>query len=189
MCNGNRIACAFDTAAVGAPLLRFTLPAARAYRISVAWHGRAPAAAPAERSYRVGDALELPAGVGPRQVDDPQNALADGHVAALGFHNVFANIHDGDATWSMPISFEVKAEAPLFAAIPGMPADAWGEQVGFLAPVLKQLRPLRSSRAVMRSRDHSTARSPSPIICWAVGQIRTGAQASTTPECALREGR
>jgi hypothetical protein len=136
MCDGSRITCAFDPAAVGGPLLRFTLPAARTYRITVEWHGRAPAAAPAQRSYRVGETLELPAGIELRQVDDPQKAIVGPHVAAVGFHSVFANMREGDAVWSMPISFDAKPEVPLFAAIPGMPADARGEQVD-LAQVLK----------------------------------------------------
>jgi Domain of unknown function (DUF4450) len=134
--NGKRVECAFDAAAVGGPALTVKVPAARANRISVEWHGRAPMAAPGQRSYRVGERLELPAGIGLAQLDDPQGALADGRVTATGFHMVFANMREGDAAWSMPISFEVKAEVPMFAAVPHMPADVPGEQLN-LSGVLK----------------------------------------------------
>ena len=136
LCDGKRVTCAFDAEAVGAPVLRFKVPAARASRISVEWHGRAPSTAPAQRSYRMGEALELPAGIGLRQVDDPQTALVGGRVAATGFHIVFANVQEGDAAWSMPIAFEAKAEAPLFTATPSLAEGARSEPVD-LAAVLK----------------------------------------------------
>lgn len=60
------------------------------------------------------ETLELPKNITLAQVDDPQRSLVDGRVAAIGFHTVFANMREGDCTWSMPISFEVKAEAQGF---------------------------------------------------------------------------
>jgi hypothetical protein len=69
-------------------------------------------------------------------VDDPQAALVDGRVRAAGFHTVFVNVREGDAAWSMPISFDVKAEAPMFAPVPHMAAEVSGEQVN-LSAVLK----------------------------------------------------
>jgi hypothetical protein len=81
----------------------------------------------------VGEALELPFGVGLGQVDDPQGALAGGRITAAGFHVAFANVHEGDAVWSMPIAFEAKAEASLFAAIPSLAADVRGEQLDLAA--------------------------------------------------------
>ncbi len=134
--NGKRLDCAFDAAAVGAPVLTVKVPAARENRISVEWHGRAAAAAPAQRSYRVGETVELPAGVKLAQIDDPQGALAGGTIAAAGFHTVFANVREGDAAWAMPIAFEVKAEEPLFANVPHMAAEVPGEQLN-LSSLLK----------------------------------------------------
>jgi hypothetical protein len=134
--NGRRLECAFDPGAVGGPVLTVKLPAARANKISVEWRGRAPMAAPAQRSYRVSERLELPAGIRLSQVDDPQAALVDGRVRAAGFHTVFVNVREGDAAWSMPISFDVKAEAPMFAPVPHMAAEVSGEQVN-LSAVLK----------------------------------------------------
>jgi uncharacterized protein DUF4450 len=134
--NGRRVECGFDATAVGAPALTVTLPAARSFDVSVGWHGRAPSSALAQRSYRVGEALELPAGVTLAQLDDPQKSLANGHVAAPGFHTVFANMHEADCAWAMPISFEVEDEAPMFAPVPRMSDTAAGEQVD-LSPVLK----------------------------------------------------
>jgi hypothetical protein len=135
-CNGKRVPCAFDAEAVGAPVLRFTVPAARATRVSVEWHGGAPSTAPAHRNYRVGETLELPLGIGLQHVDDPQKALAGGRVATAGFHIVFANMHEGDTAWSMPIAFEAAAAASMFTAVPRMAADVPGEHVD-LAGVLK----------------------------------------------------
>jgi hypothetical protein len=134
--NGRRVACAFDAAAVGTPMLKFTAPAERSNRISVAWHGREPSSAPAQRNHIIGEVLELPVGIGLRQVDDPQKALAQGRVGATRFHTVFANVREGDAAWSMPISFEAKTDRPTFAAVPRMPAEVPGEQVN-LSTVLK----------------------------------------------------
>jgi len=136
MSNGRRVECAFDAAAVGAPVLTLKLPAARSSLVSLEWHGRAPLLAPAQRGYRVGEALELPRGVALRQIDDPQKSLAAGRVAIAGFHTVFANVREGDCAWSMPISFDVKAEDVSFVAAPRMAADVPGEQVD-LTSVLK----------------------------------------------------
>jgi hypothetical protein len=133
-CNSKRVECAFDPAAVGAPVLTVRLPAARMNRVSLEWHGRGPAIAPTLRSYRVGERLELP--VAGSQIDDPQKALADGKVAATGVHTVFANMREGECAWSMPITFEVKADAPMFAPVPMMAASMAGEQLD-LTPVLK----------------------------------------------------
>jgi hypothetical protein len=135
-CNGKRVDCAFDAGAVGIPAVTVNLPAARASRVSVEWRGRAPMAAQAQRSYRVGEAVELPAGIRLAQIDDPQSCLADGKVAAAGFHTVFANVREGDCAWTMPISFEAKADTPAFVAVPHMPASVPGEQLD-LSSLLK----------------------------------------------------
>jgi hypothetical protein len=134
--NGERVECAFDVRAVGGPMITVKVQAARETRITVEWHGRAPMATPAQRSYQVGDRLELPAGIGLGRVDDPQGALENGRAVATGFHTVFANMLEGDVVWSMPISFDVKAEAPMFVGVPRMAAKAPGEQVD-LSAVLK----------------------------------------------------
>ncbi len=134
--DGRRVDCVFDTAAVGGPMLMVRVPPARSNRIEIEWHERNPSMAPVKRSYRVGEALELPKSIALAQVDDPQRSLVDGRVSAIGFHTVFANMREGDCTWSMPISFEVKAEAPRFAGVPLMAADRLGKQVD-LSSVLK----------------------------------------------------
>src|ERR1035441_5806800 len=86
MSGGKRVSSVFDDAAVGAPMLRVKLPAARSNRISVVWHGKPPSVAPPIRTYRVGDALEPLAVVWPRNLDDPQRALGPGRVVgAAGF--------------------------------------------------------------------------------------------------------
>lgn len=136
MSNGRRVECAFDATAVGAPMLTVKVLASRTNAITVEWHGRAPIAAPAQQSYRVGEAVELPAGVELAGVDDPQKSLSGGHVAKTGFHTVFANIHEGDCTWSMPISFEGLAGVPKFVAVPRIPAEVPGEQLN-LSSLLK----------------------------------------------------
>jgi hypothetical protein len=105
----------FDPAAVGAPALVVTLPAAPSWRVTVEWSGDAPAPLPAHRSYSAGQPLALPPGVTLAQIDDPQRSLADGRVAVAGYHTVFANMHEGDCQWSLPISFDVKLDAPLSA--------------------------------------------------------------------------
>ena len=136
MSNARRVKCAFDTAAVGAPVLTVRMPAARSNRVSIDWHGRAPTVVPPQRTASVGETLNLPAGIELSQIDDPQKSLASGRVAAAGFHTVFANVREGDCSWSMPISFEAKAEVPSFAAVHHMAADVPGEQVD-LSSLLK----------------------------------------------------
>jgi hypothetical protein len=112
----------FDRAAVGAPALVVALPAAPSWKVTVEWSGEAPAPLPAHRTYSAGQALALPPGVTLAQIDDPQHALAGGRVAATGYHTVFANMEVGDCRWSLPISFDVKADAPLPAiGTPGRP--------------------------------------------------------------------
>jgi Domain of unknown function (DUF4450) len=135
--NGKRVDCTFDAAAVGGPMLMVTVPAARTYTISLNWHGGAPLATKGQPTlYRVGEMLQLPGGIGLAQVDDPQGALLNGRIVATGFHTVFATMRQGDAAWTMPIAFDVKAETPAFAPIPNMAADVPGEQVD-LSGVLK----------------------------------------------------
>lgn len=136
MVNGKRTKCAFDPAAVGAPMVTVAMPAARNYKMTIDWHGHAPMTESAPRRYSVGATLELPAEIGKPQIDDPQDALANGRVTTAGFHTVFVNLREGDAAWSLPISFEVKAEAPMFAAVPRVTDEEPGEQVN-LSAVLK----------------------------------------------------
>ena len=102
----------FDPAAVGTPAVIVTLPAASSWSVAVEWAGDAPAQLPAHRTYSAGQPLALPPGVSLAQIDDPQHSLARGRVAATGYHTVFANMHQGDCRWSLPISFNVKANAP-----------------------------------------------------------------------------
>jgi hypothetical protein len=125
---------AFDSTAVGSPLLTVKLPAARTYRITVQWRGKAPTATPAHRTYNVDADLELPTGVTLAQIEDPQHALANGHIAASGFHTVFVNMHEADCAWTIPISYSANAESSPFALMPRMTTP--GEHLD-LAPVLK----------------------------------------------------
>jgi hypothetical protein len=90
-------------------------------------------APPPQRTCRNGEALQLPAGVVPTQLDDPQNALTAGRVSSSGFHTVFANLREGDCSWSMPISFEVTPDIPMFAAVPAIPSSHRCEPVQLTA--------------------------------------------------------
>ena len=115
---GAEVYSTFDPVAVGAPALIVKLPPAPSWRVTVEWTGDAPETPPAHRVYSTGQALALPPGVSIGQIDDPQHCLAGGHVAVAGYHTVFANMHEGDCRWSLPVSFEVKADAPLPAVAP-----------------------------------------------------------------------
>ena len=139
LCNGTRATCAFDPNAVGSPQLEITLPAARACKVSVEWHGQAPLKAPAQRSYSVGETLVLPLGISLAQIDDPQHALTNGRITSPGFHTVFANIHDGDCRWTTPISFEAKPAAPAFAPIPALAAGARTEPLDLTSLLKNQI--------------------------------------------------
>jgi hypothetical protein len=136
LCNGTRATCAFDPNAVGSPQLEITLPAAHACKVTVEWHGLAPSKAPAQRTYRLGETLVLPASVTLAHIDDPQHALTNGRISAAGFHTVFANIHNGECRWALPISFNAKPAAPAFAPIPALAAAAHAEPLD-LTPILK----------------------------------------------------
>jgi hypothetical protein len=136
MNNGAAVKCAFDADAVGAPMVRVQLPAAKSYRVTVEWRGSAPMSAPAQRSYAVGEALVLPAGMTPAQIDDPQGCLVAGKITSAGFHTVFARVREGECAWSMPISFTAKAEREEFAAVPPARAGARMEAVD-LSAVMK----------------------------------------------------
>src|ERR1019366_4009711 len=58
---------------------------------------------------------------------------------AAGFHTVFASVRQGDCGWSMPISFEARAEAPSLVAVPSMAADVPGEQVDLFSVLNHQV--------------------------------------------------
>ena len=134
--NGKRVTCEFDQTAVGEPRLTIHLPPTPSNRIEIKWHGTVSLQPPAHESYRMGDTLELPMGLTLAQIDDPQKALSNGRVSAPGFHIVFANVREGDSTWSMPISFDTKLDAVHFPAVPHMEPSTAGDQLD-LALLLK----------------------------------------------------
>lgn len=136
LCNGTSAKCAFDPNTVGSPQLTIHLPAARSYKISVEWQGNPPMQTPAARSYPVGETLVLPKSIALAQIDDPQHALTKGRITSPGFHTVFANMKQGDCTWSLSISFEAKEAKPAFAPIPVLSAGSHAEPLN-LTPVLK----------------------------------------------------
>jgi hypothetical protein len=111
---------AFDPEAVGAPVLVVTLPAAPAWKLTVEWRGAAPTPPPAVRTYTPGKELAAP---------------ARGRAPERGFHTVFADMHQGDCQWSLPISFRVKAD-PWPAAAPEIGPRSKAEPVD-LSSVLK----------------------------------------------------
>jgi len=139
LCNGTRATCAFDPNAVGSPQLEITLPAARACKVTVEWHGLAPSKSPAQRTYHVGEALVLPQGIVLTHIDDPQHALTNGRVTSPGFHTVFANMHQGDCVWTLPISFEAKPAAPAFTPIPALSAGAHAEPLDLTSLLKNQI--------------------------------------------------
>jgi hypothetical protein len=118
-CNGTRVECAFDAGAVGDPMLQVRLPAQRSAQINIVWHGDAPTGIPGIKKYQQAADLILPRGVGIGQIDDPQQCLSMGgaglRASRTGFHTVFANVHEGDARWALPLSFEVKSDDPEYA--------------------------------------------------------------------------
>jgi hypothetical protein len=60
-------------------------------------------------------------------------------VAATGYHTVFANMEVGDCRWSLPISFDVKADAPLPAAAPAIGIRRRPEPLNLSAMLKHQL--------------------------------------------------
>jgi hypothetical protein len=133
-CNGAAVSSSFDTTAVGTPILLVKLPAATSYHVTLKWAGSAPIAAPPTRSYHLGEELQLPHGLRLAEIDDPQQALKAGRIAATGFHTVFANMKQADCQWSLPISFEVTA-ASTVPAVPQLSAGMRAEPLD-LSPVL-----------------------------------------------------
>jgi hypothetical protein len=136
----SRAECAFDPTAVGSPLLTIKLPAARSYKITVEWEWHSPSSIPhppvVYGTCRVGEALVLPLGITLSHIDDPQHALTNGRITSSGFHTVFANMKQGDCTWTLPISFDAKPAAPAFAPIPALAATSHAEPLD-LTPILK----------------------------------------------------
>jgi len=157
LCNGTRATCAFDPEAVGSPQLIIQLPAARSYKISVEWNGFTPYRTPSNLSYRIGEGLvrsdsivgygtlhigddyELGQALGNTLIDDPQHALTNFIVTSPGFHTVFANMHQGDCVWTLPISFNAKPAAPAFAPIPALAAAAHTEPLDLTSLLKNQI--------------------------------------------------
>jgi hypothetical protein len=155
--NGTSVACAFDPNAVGSPQIIIQLPTARAYKISVEWHGFTPYRTPSNLSYRIGEGLvrsdsavgygtlhigddyELGQALGNTLIDDPQHALTNFIVTSPGFHTVFANMKQGDCVWTLPISFEAKPAAPAFAPIPALAATARTEPLDLTSLLKNQI--------------------------------------------------
>ena len=159
----------FDPAAVGAPAVVVTLPAAPSWKVAIEWSGEAPAALPAHRTYAAGQALAPPPGVTLAQIDDPQHALARGRVAAAGYHTVFANMHQGDCRWSLPISFTVKARGTVPAAAPAIGTRRQPEPVDLSAILKHQIREIFT-------RPYTEPRSP--FCSLAIPQQLTGGWAN-----------
>ncbi len=119
----------FDPTAVGAPMLVVVLPALTSFHLALDWQGDAPIAAPTVRSYRLREPLDLPRGVTLAQIDDPQQCLAEGRVAAEGVHTVFAKMKQGECRWSLPITFRIEPDAPKFLPVPHAQAESKLEAV------------------------------------------------------------
>jgi len=141
-CNGSPVQCAFDPDAVGSPQVIIQLPAERTYNIQTGISLESGGLFDDFylydlqcTTYRVGDPLVLPKGVTLAQIDDPQHALTHDRITLPGFHTVFANIHNGDCRWTLPISFNAKPASPAFAPIPALAAGARTEPLD-LTPVL-----------------------------------------------------
>ena len=95
--------------------------------------------APAQRTYRIGETLILPQGITLAHIDDPQHALTNGRITSPGFHTVFANMHQGDCVWTLPISFNAKPAAPAFAPIPALAAAARTEPLDLTSLLKNQI--------------------------------------------------
>jgi hypothetical protein len=146
----------FDPAAVGAPAVLVMLPAAPSWEVTVEWSGDSPAPLPAHRTYSAGQSIALPPGVTLAQVDDPQHSLAGGRAVATGYHTVFANMREGDCRWSLPISFDVKPDAPLPTAAPAIGTRQRPDPVDLSAILKHQLneiftRPYQEPRSLFCS--------------------------------------
>jgi|CZKL01.1.fsa_nt_gi hypothetical protein len=143
----------FDPAVVGSPSLTVKVSAAASYKISLKWHGQEPTQAVRLRSYPKGAALHLPHGVLLAKIDDPQHCLSGDKTSSRGFHTVFANMHEGDCQWTLPISFEVSPVAAAFAPVPHLATAAHAEPID-LSPVLSH------KLTEMFQRSYSEPRSP-----------------------------
>ena len=143
LCNGTPVECAFDPTAIGSPRLIIHLPAARTYKVSVVWtYGLPPSFPihpPAQRTYRIGETLILPQGITLTHIDDPQHALTNGRITSPGFHTVFANIHNGDCVWTLPLSFDAKPATPAFTPIPALAAAARTEPLDLTSLLKNQI--------------------------------------------------
>ena len=106
----------FDPGAAGEPILKVSSAVASAWAATIEWTGDAPMTPPANSEIALGQALAFPAGVALAQIDDPQKCLTDGRAASPGFHTLFANMHQSECRWSLPISFRVKEQMPFQAA-------------------------------------------------------------------------
>ena len=153
MSGGKRVTASFVNRAAGSPMLKLRLPAAASYRVSIEWHGSAPSVQPPQRTYRVGDMLELPHGTTVKEITDPQRALKAGRIVAVGFHTVFVNVYEGDCAWPMPISFDAKPGSPETLPVPRMAENIPGEQID-LNSVLKH------RITEIFTRDYTEPRSP-----------------------------
>jgi hypothetical protein len=97
----------FDPEAVGIPILRVLARPASHWKIEVSWQGRKPTGAPKHRRYRMGERPSFLSDIVLSQIDDPQNALKNGHTDKVGFHVIFVRMHEESCRWWMPISFTV----------------------------------------------------------------------------------
>lgn len=117
--NGAPILASSLAESIGTPRIVCHLPAAPSWAVHIEWVGEAPATMPEHFTCSVGELLPLPDGVTLVQLDDPQRCLNHGRITSPGFHTVFANIHQDDCHWSMPIAFTAKPAAkPVPALLP-----------------------------------------------------------------------
>jgi hypothetical protein len=150
--HGAHVAAHFDAEAVGTPAVVCTLPAAHAWTLRIAWRGAEPVKVPAARSLQKGAALALPAGVIVETIDDPQRCIAEGKIAAEGFHTVFARVRQGACRWRLPLSFAVASATPKIVPFASYSAAQ-------MAPIDLDAE-LRDDLRTILTRDHSEPRSP-----------------------------
>jgi hypothetical protein len=127
--NGIAVEASFNPEAVGAPILSIAAPAASQWKVEITWQGKPIAHPPVHRIYKSGEAFALPQGTHTSQIDDPQQALRNGHASRPGFHIVFLRMHQEDCQWWMPISFETKAATSTTPAIMQLTSSSHTEPI------------------------------------------------------------
>jgi hypothetical protein len=177
-------------ASVGTPRIEIFAPSAPQFTVRIAWKGAAPVVVRAAPVAAIGRRIALdfaPARIG--ELADPQQVLVgvtksgtslDALVVGdLGRHSVFAQVHQGQMSWWIPLDFEVRSPLEVISTAEQTPnslsfylRNNTPERIAGMVTITAGDQPLTRHMALAPFADSSTVTLPADGLPPGVSRVR-----------------